>query len=344
MPRNPLEDAGRALRVLGDRLRESAGPEGEWLADQLERLQPDRTRPDEEKSLDELQAELDALVGLETVKEQVRALVAFLQVQGLRKQSGLPEVATSQHLVFLGNPGTGKTTVARLLAEMYRAMGLLRRGHLVEVDRAGLVGQWVGSTALKTDRVIRRAVDGMLFIDEAYALASDAERLDFGPEAIETLLKRMEDLRERLIVIAAGYPRLMQRFLASNPGLRSRFAREIVFPDYTTDELLQITRRFVAEHEYVLGEGAEATLSRIFGGAARGEGFGNARFARTIFEQAVNMHALRLARAGLEQPTLAELQTLTDEDVRAAARALGEETPGTADVRDGRFRRFLRGS
>jgi stage V sporulation protein K len=326
MPRNPLEDAGRALRTLGDRLRESAGPEGEWLADQLERLQPERVRqPDGAKTLEELRAELDSLVGLETVKEQVRALVAFLQVQALRKQSGLPEVATSQHLVFLGNPGTGKTTIARLLAQMYGAMGLLRRGHLVEVDRAGLVGQWVGSTALKTDRVIRRAVDGMLFIDEAYALASEHERLDFGPEAVETLLKRMEDLRERLIVIAAGYPRLMQRFLASNPGLRSRFAREIVFPDYSTEELLEITRRFVADHEYELGEGAEATLRGIFGAAARGEGFGNARYARTIFEQAVNMHALRLARAGLDQPSLAELRTLTEEDLRASARMLGEE-------------------
>jgi stage V sporulation protein K len=345
VPRNPLDEAGRALRVLGDRLRESAGPEGEWLADQLERLQPERARRAEEgKTLDELQAELDALVGLETVKEQVRALVAFLQVQALRKQGGLPEVATSQHLVFLGNPGTGKTTVARLLAQMYRAMALLRRGHLVEVDRAGLVGQWVGSTALKTDRVIRRAVDGVLFIDEAYALASEHERLDFGPEAVETLLKRMEDLRERLIVIAAGYPRLMQRFLASNPGLRSRFAREIVFPDYSTEELLAITRGFVHEHEYELDEGTERTLSAIFGGAPRGEGFGNARFARTIFEQAVNMHALRLARAGLEQPTLTELKTLTDEDIRAAARAVGEEVPGGPDARRSRFRRLMQGS
>jgi stage V sporulation protein K len=332
MPRNPLEDAGRALRVLGDRLRESAGPEGEWLADQLERLQPERTRqPDGGKTLDELQAELDALVGLETVKEQVHALVAFLQIQALRKQSGLPEVGTSQHLVFLGNPGTGKTTIARLLAQMYGAMGLLRRGHLVEVDRAGLVGQWVGSTALKTDRVIRRAVDGVLFIDEAYALASEHERLDFGPEAVETLLKRMEDLRERLIVIAAGYPRLMQRFLASNPGLRSRFAREIVFPDYSTDELLAITRGFVDDHQYSLGEGGEATLRVIFDSVPRGEGFGNARFARTIFEQAVNMHALRLARGGLDQPSLTELMTLTEDDVRAAARMLGED-PAPADT------------
>ncbi|MDQ3874298.1 MAG: AAA family ATPase [Actinomycetota bacterium] len=332
MAGNRLEEIGRdisrGLRTLGERLRESAAsdPAGDWIADQLEGLR--RSEPG--RDLDDLQRELDELIGLGRVKEQVRALVAFLQVQGERKQHGLAEVATSQHLVFLGNPGTGKTTVARLLAQMYRAMGLLRRGDLVEVDRAGLVGQYVGTTAIKTDRVIRRALDGVLFVDEAYALARDGGRQDFGPEAIETLLKRMEDYRHRLVVIVAGYPRLMREFLASNPGLRSRFAREIVFPDYTTAELLAITEKFAADHEYVLAEGAERELAAIFEAAQRDERFGNARFARTIFEQALNFQALRLSEQtgtmpGTLQPT--ELTTLTGEDIRAAARALGEDVP-----------------
>src|ERR1041384_6861227 len=336
----PVQEIVQGLQRRRDQVRQAMDGENEWL----ERLDPRKTTP-EPRSLGELQAELDSPVGLESIKEQVRALVAFLQVQGQRLQHGLPEVATSQHLAFLGNPGTGKTTIARLLAQMYCAMGLLKNGHLVEVDRAGLVGEYVGMTAIKTDRAIRRALDGVLFIDEAYALARTGRAAgpDFGQEAIETLLKRMEDHRHRLVVIVAGYPRLMNEFLDSNPRPRARFSRELVFADYSSEELVAITGRFAEQNEYRLAGGAPDELRRIFEQAQRGEGFGNARYARTLFEQALNAQALRLAGVagtGLERLDPEQLSGLTDEDFAAAARAVGAGT----DVPLGRRRLWRRAS
>jgi type VII secretion ATPase EccA len=330
MSSGPFDEVARGLRLIRERISQAASGEGfEWVSEQLQRPLPPLP-------LAELQAELDSLVGLESVKDQVRALVAFLQVQGRRLEHGLPEVATTQHLVFVGNPGTGKTTIARLLAQMYRSMGLLEKGHLIEVDRAGLVGEYVGQTAVKTDRAIRRALDGVLFIDEAYALTPPDGRMDFGAEAVETLLKRMEDYRHRLVVIVAGYPRLMRRFLESNPGLHSRFSREISFPDYSTAELLAIAQRFAATSEYDFEPAAERELAAIFDGVKHGEGFGNARFARTLFEQALNAQALRLA-ADPQQPVSElepdHLKTIVAADIAAAARAIGEERAAPAGTR-----------
>ncbi len=315
----------RGPRGLTRRIKQAGDGVGRLISESERRLGergvefgPGRQKP--RRTVEEVRAELDSLVGLDSVKEQVSTLIASLSIQQQRRKHGLAEVSSSHHLVFYGNPGTGKTTVARLVAEMYGALGYLQKGHLVEVDRAQLVGQYVGHTAFKTNRAIRRALDGVLFIDEAYALApAGPKSLDFGSEAIETLIKRMEDHRGRLVVIVAGYPQLMGQFLASNPGLRSRFSREIAFDDYTDAELVAIIEKSAADAEYVIAPDAHDALLDIFRAARHQNGFGNARYARNLFEQAVNRQALRLDGGGVVDLGRDELLTLTRTDIDEAA-------------------------
>ena len=269
-------------------------------------------------NLEELMAELESLVGLGTVKREVKNLTNLIKVRRLREENGLPNSAMSLHMVFLGNPGTGKTTVARLMAGLYAAIGALSKGQLVEVDRSGLVAGYVGQTALKTQEVIASALGGVLFIDEAYSLASGGEN-DFGREAIETLLKAMEDHRDDLVVIVAGYEDLMEKFISSNPGLESRFNRYFVFEDYTGGELYEIFASMCAKNSYVLNDAAKAFAEEHFKRLyeQRDANFGNARDVRNFFENMVSVHSDRLAES--ESPTKDELITVLAEDLEKAA-------------------------
>lgn len=268
------------------------------------------------RPIEELLAELDALIGLDEVKREVHLVSNLLRVQQIRRERDLPVLEASRHLIFTGNPGTGKTTVARLLAQIYRTLGVVERGHLVETDRSGLVAGFVGQTAGKVVAAFDRADEGVLLIDEAYSLTRGGEN-DFGREAIDMVVKLVEDRRDTLVVILAGYPDEMVALVEANPGMRSRFPKSIYFPDYSDDELLAIVEAAGAEGRYQLDDGARQAVRAWFAAQPRTAGFGNGRLARNLFEAAVANQASRLV--AIEHPTDEQLTTLTAADIARPA-------------------------
>ena len=290
--------------------RETVGEPAGKPAGDVSAGEPEEEKPD----LNALLKELDELVGLEKVKENVKSLVNLVKVRKLREKNGLVVPPISLHMVFMGNPGTGKTTVARLMGKIYNAIGVLSKGQLVEVDRSGLVAGYVGQTAQKTAQVIEKAKGGVLFIDEAYALTSK-EGNDFGDEAVETLLKAMEDNRHDLVVIVAGYDDLMREFIDSNPGLKSRFNRYFYFEDYSGEELFEIFEMQCRKNMYKLDEIVRKRGREIFEEMyrERGENFGNGRDVRNLFENAVSAHSDRVA--AMENPSREDLEKLMPEDL-----------------------------
>ena len=259
---------------------------------------------------------LNNLIGLEKIKHDVKELTDFAKIQKARKDAGLKAVPVSLHLVFTGNPGTGKTTVARILAKLYNQIGILSKGQLIEVDRSGLVAGYVGQTALKTQEQIQAALGGVLFIDEAYTLAAKNE--DFGQEAIDTILKAMEDHRDDLIVIVAGYTEPMERFINSNPGLKSRFNKYIEFPDYSIDELMQIFDMNCRKYDYTIEDSARSHVREKLSlmKLSSPENFANARAARNLFEEIITNQAGRIA--AMEHPSLEDMKTITNDDLTDA--------------------------
>lgn len=267
----------------------------------------------EGEGIDEALEELDALVGLNSVKGEVLACINLLRINNMRKEKGLPELQTSNHMVFTGNPGTGKTTVARIMAKIFRSLGVISKGQLVETDRAGLVAGYMGQTALKTAQVIKKAKGGVLFIDEAYSLSSEEGSNDYGKEAIDTLVKGMEDYRDDLVVIVAGYVNEMKKFINMNPGLRSRFNKYINFENYSAEEMLEIFRRQCEKAKFLLSAEAEETALSYFKQNQDDPTFGNARGVRNFFDKVAMAQATRILT--IPNPSEIEFRTIRKEDL-----------------------------
>ena len=276
--------------------------------------------PPKEK-IEDLLAELDSYVGMDAIKTEVRSLINMVQVYKLRREHDLPTTDMSLHMVFSGNPGTGKTTVARIMSRIYHSLDILSKGQLVEVDRSGLVAGYVGQTALKTQKVIEKAMGGVLFIDEAYALNGKSEN-DFGQEAIDTILKAMEDHRDDLVVIVAGYTELMDRFIHSNPGLESRFNRFLMFEDYTPEQMLDIFKMQCKKGCYVLAQGTEELVRDFIAEESADDSFGNARGVRNLFEHILVAQNNRLAK--MENVTRDDLMQILPDDVLHARGKIDE--------------------
>jgi len=294
----------------------------EKAAPQTQAAKPEEKEeiPPKEK-IEDLLAELDSYVGMDAIKTEVRSLINMVQVYKLRREHDLPTTDMSLHMVFSGNPGTGKTMMARMMARIYRSLGILSKGQLVEVDRSGLVAGYVGQTALKTQKVIEKAMGGVLFIDEAYALNGKSEN-DFGQEAIDTILKAMEDHRDDLVVIVAGYTELMDRFIHSNPGLESRFNRFLMFEDYTPEQMVAIFKMQCKKGCYVLAQGTEELVRDFIAEESADDSFGNARGVRNLFEHILVAQNNRLAK--MESVTREDLMTLLPEDVMHARGQIDE--------------------